>query len=346
MLIIRSALMSDLEQLVEISNATGSGMSSMPSNEASWIAKLSNSEESIKSQTYGATGEVYFLVMEDTSNGKIVGTSAIYAGVGLSQPFYSYKVSKLVSFSEDIDVKLTMKVLHLVNDYTGTTEIGSLFLDADYRKNGNGQFLSRCRYLMMADFADRFSDTVIAEMRGWQDENGNSPVWENLGRKFFGLGFENADYMSAVKGNQFITNLMPKHPIYVDLLSEETQKAIGVPHPASAPALRLLEKEGFKHTGYVDIFDGGPTVQCDRSHIRSLSESRLAKVVSVHEKLNPNALADMPYIISNGNIDQYRIVLQPLEQNSDGEISINPQTAEALGIGTGDSVRFIQLTGK
>ncbi len=346
MLTIRSAQLSDLQQLLEISHATGSGMSSMPSNQTSWETKLTASDKSIKAPAEGANGEVYFLVMEDSETGKIVGTSAIYAGVGLNQPFYSYKVSTLVSFSEDIDLKRSMKVLHLVNDYTGSTEIGSLFLDSEYRKNGNGQFLSRCRYLMIADFEDRFSDTIIAEMRGWQDEDGTSPVWEHLGRKFFGLGFENADYMSAVKGNQFITNLMPKHPIYADLLPEAARDAIGVPHPASAPALRLLEKEGFKHAGYVDIFDGGPTVQCDIHHIRSIRESRTATIGDIKETLAPQALAEKPYIISNGNIDQYRVALQPIEQHGNDAITITPQTAEALGIATGDTVRFIQLAGK
>ena len=55
-------------------------------------------------------------------------------------------------------------------------------------------------------------------MRGWQAETGRSPFWDHLGSKFFGLGFDSADHLSAVGDKRFIAELMPKYPIYVDLL--------------------------------------------------------------------------------------------------------------------------------
>ncbi|WP_169543306.1 arginine N-succinyltransferase [Sneathiella aquimaris] len=337
MIIIRRARLTDLNCLMDISTATGSGMSSMPTSLTSWESKLHKSEESFALETTHGNGEIYFMVMEDTASGKLVGTTAIYAGVGLDQPFYSYRVSTLISISKELEKKNKLEVLHLVNDFTGSTEIGSLYLDPDYRKDGNGRFLSRCRFLMLADFPERFDDTIIAEMRGWQDKEGHSPFWEQLGRKFFGLGFENADFMSAVKGNQFITDLMPRHPIYVDLLPDEARNVIGIPHDASSPALRLLEKEGFRKSGYVDIFDGGPTVQCQMRNISTVQHSD-RRIVS--EILANDSLSDDPYMISNTNLKNYRFVRAPLILAEDSTVHITQETAETLQVEPGQTISF------
>ncbi len=338
MIVIRKARLSDLDCLMKISTATGSGMSSMPTNLGSWQAKLQSSEESFSKRINAPGGETYFMVMEDTETREIIGTTAIYAGVGLEQPFYSYKVSTLISMSKELDKKNQMEVLHLVNDFTGSTEIGSLYLDPAYRKDGNGRFLSRCRFLMLADFPDRFGETIIAEMRGWQDEEGHSPFWEQLGRKFFGLGFENADFMSAVKGNQFITDLIPRYPIYVDLLPEAAQEVIGVPHAASKPALKLLEKEGFRKSGYVDIFDGGPTVQCQIRNIATV-QSCGQGVVDIITADSDLAGHDS-VMISNTILQDYRFVRGSVRANPDNGLTIGKSVAEALGINTGHTISY------
>ena len=45
---------------------------------------------------------------------------------------------------------------------------------------------------------------------------------------------------------------------------------IGVPHPSGRAAMRMLENEGFAAEGYVDIFDGGPTMTARTSQVRSV----------------------------------------------------------------------------
>ncbi|MCV5217436.1 arginine N-succinyltransferase, partial [Escherichia coli] len=71
----------------------------------------------------------------------------------------------------------------------------------------------------------------------------------------------------------FIADLMPRLPIYINLLSQEAQAVIGQVHDITRPALKLLEREGFTNRGYVDIFDGGPTVECDLRNIDSVRHS-------------------------------------------------------------------------
>lgn len=62
---------------------------------------------------------------------------------------------------------------------------------------------------------------------------------------------------------------MPKHPIYTHFLSQEAQDVIGQVHPQTAPARAVLEKEGFRYRNYIDIFDGGPTLECDIDRVRA-----------------------------------------------------------------------------
>src|SRR5690606_40386071 len=68
--------------------------------------------------------------------------------------------------------------------------------------------------------------------------------------------------------------LMPKLPIYVKLLPKEAQEVIGQVHENTRPALAMLQSEGFRFRGYVDIFDAGPTVESEIENIRSVRESK------------------------------------------------------------------------
>ncbi len=341
MLLIRPARLDDIDCLCGMSTATGPGMTSMPANREMWEIRLKRSEQCFAlSEVEG--GGVYFLVLEDGANGKLVGSTAIYTGIGLKHPFYSYKCSTLVNYSATLDRTVTQKVLHLVNDYTGATELGSLFLAPEYRKDNNGAFLSRCRYLLLARYRERFADIVIAELRGWQDENGHSPFWRHLGKKFFGIGFDNADYMNAVTGTQFISDLMPRYPIYVDLLNRKAREVVGKPHQDSARALALLHKEGFYFADYVDIFDGGPTVQCRRDEIRSVRNTTTPIVARIVEN---GATGSHPsYIVANDRLTDYRVIKTPLEFVADG-ISIDSTAASALMLRPGDPVSILPVHG-
>lgn len=337
MLVIRPAAPGDIDTLLRISHATGPGMTSMPADRAMWERRLAHTEASF-SRSFDDVEGTYFMVLEETESGQVVGSTAIYTGVGRKRPFYSYKLSTLVNYSSHLDRTQTHRVLHLVNDYTGATEIGSLYLAPEYRRDGNGAFISRSRYLLLAALRERFADVVIAEMRGWQDASGNSPFWEHLGKKFFGIGFENADYLNAVDGTQFISDLMPRYPIYVDLLPPSAREVIGRPHEDSARALSLLRREGFYHADYVDIFDGGPTVQCRTDEIHAVRAVRRVTVASI---VDDGALQDdASFIISNDEIDAFRIVRQPLSLGDEG-VCIGRQAARRLGCDTGSPLSIL-----
>ena len=176
-------------------------------------------------------------------------------------------------------------------------------------------------------------------MRGFSDENGRSPFWESVGHRFFSIEFAKADYLSGTGQKAFIAELMPKHPLYVDFLAEDAQKVIGEVHPQTLPARRLLEAEGLSYQGYVDIFDGGPTLEAEIDHIRAVKQSRLVKVVLDDTPMR----ADAPvHLVANDNYQNYRALLVNAELYDD-RLHINAATAAALGVEQGSPVRVLPL---
>lgn len=341
-MIIRFAQPSDIDQLLGLSSMLPPGMTSMPFDRPTWEKKLQLVQDSIARVAVEGEEDVYLLVLEDPSKNKIVGTVGVVAGVGYTQPFYNYRLSKDVKASKELGLMRSSNLLNLMNDYTGGTEMVSLFLLPEYRKNGVGQFLSRCRYLFMSDFPDRFGDIVFAEIRGWLDEDNQSPFWSALGQKFFNLPFHKADFISAVDGTQFISDLMPKFPVYLELLPQHAIDVIGKPHADAAPARALLEKEGFRYKGSIDVFDGGPVLECEREDIKSIKEVQQVTLVDISAEENSNGTQ---CIVSNGSLEDYRMALtRPIFDPADNSrISLPSSTLQQLGIKQDATVQLLEL---
>lgn len=342
-MLIRSAGPQDLESLLQLSALLPPGMTSMPFDRPTWVKKLELVQESLSETPRTDTESVYLLVMEEPESGKIVGTAGIVAGVGLTRPFYNYKLSKDMKASEALGIRVISNLLNLVNDFTGETELISLFLMPEYRSRFGGQFLSRCRYVFMSDFPERFSDIVFAEIRGWLDEKQSSPFWEHLGQKFFNLPFDKADFISAVNGSQFISDLMPRFPVYLELLPEAAVKVIGRPHDDAVPARKLLEKEGFQYQGTIDIFDAGPVMQCERENIESIRNTRQVTVHDLSDSKVSEDGAEVTCIVSNGRLANYRLTLSPVQYQDEGKVTISRRAAELLGVTVGEEVRILEL---
>jgi arginine N-succinyltransferase len=337
MKIIRPIKVSDYKALNEIAQESGIGFTSLPVNEALLRRKLVKAEAAIQSTPTEPGMQSYLFVMEDTETGEVVGTSGIEATVGLQDAFYHYHVSKVVHASRELNVHNTAEILHFCNDYTGVSEICTLFLRENARQGLNGRFLSKMRFLFMAVHKERFADVVIAEMRGISDDKGRSPFWAWLEEHFFSMDFPTADYLTGIGNKVFIAELMPKYPIYVKLLSKAAQDCIGKVHEKTRPALRLLEQEGFKCRGYVDIFDAGPTVEADVKNIATVQASRKVSIV-----INDNlAQTDGETCFAiNTSVEDFRACIAEIAYVDGNRVAIERATAKALGIKDGDSIRF------
>jgi arginine N-succinyltransferase len=338
MMLVRPVAISDHDEILALAHEAGIGMTSLPADPQVLEQKILRSVQSFSGQPEAEKEESFLFVLEDTQAGKLVGTCGLVAHVGLRRPFYSYKLSTLVQASGSLGIYSLQRVLHMVNDYTGATEIGSLFLLPEYRRDGIGRFLSRCRYLMLAEFPKLFSDIVISEIRGVQDERGDSPFYTNLAQHFFQMDFQHADFINATQGGQFISDLMPKYPIYVNLLDERAQAVIGVPMAASRPALQLLEGEGFTYEGYVDVFDGGPTMQAESQRIRSVRKSKRTVLTAIR----PVAEASNVMVSTSGELARMRMLYTGYEEQDKG-IALDADAAEALQLHIGDTLRFLPV---
>jgi arginine N-succinyltransferase len=180
--------------------------------------------------------------------------------------------------------------------------------------------------------ASAFADRILAELRGIIDERGGSPFWDGVAGRFFGMGFQEADYFNAINGNQFIADLMPKHPVYISMLSEDARSVIGVPHPTGRAAMRMLENEGFRYEGYVDIFDGGPTVIARTDDVTSVKESSERKLV------NGNLEEGERAILATGRLETFRACYGARALDDDGGIAIDSAAADALDVSEGDTI--------
>ncbi|MCH9673906.1 MAG: arginine N-succinyltransferase [Gammaproteobacteria bacterium] len=341
MLIVRPAALTDLDALERLAREAGPGMTNLPPDRGTLRERLVGSVAALSEPISSPGEESYLLVLEDLDPGTVVGCCAIFGAVGLTRPFYSFRLSKLPHTSRELGRFESVEVLQLVDEYAGASELAMLFLRQSHRRDGNGGFLSRSRFLFMGSFPERFAPRVMAEMRGVSDEAGRSILWESLGRHFFDMDFVSADRLSAEGHYQFIADLMPKFPVYVRLLPKAAQAAIGVPHPHTAPALALLNREGFRYEGCVDVFDGGPTVHCPMTQIRTIQDRALAPVGAISE-----VCTGPPHLIAKSQSDaagqlSFRACRGALSVGRDGTAQVDREVAIALGLSIGDELSFV-----
>jgi len=339
MMRIRPATSNDHAALMSLAKKTGPGLTTLPDDEAILAEKIEMSIASFNKDVSMPGLENYLFFLEDTKTDQVVGCCALAATVGLEDAFYTYHLGTVVHTSVEHKVHNIINTLYLGNDFTGTTEICTLFLDPTYRKNGNGQLLSRCRFLFIALFKQRFAAKVIAEMRGISDENGESPFWNALGNHFFTMPFTEADALSAEGHNQFIAELMPKYPIYLPFLPKEARDVIGIVHPDTRPAIRMLEKEGFEYRGYVDIFDAGPTIEVTTDKIRSIRKSFNYPVEIIADD-DFEKQQSQQYMLATQKLEDFRAGYGNGVINND-KIAISCSIANNLQLKSGEVVRAL-----
>jgi arginine N-succinyltransferase len=298
---VRPARSEDLDALLELARLSGGGMTNLPFDRETLRARLAWSAESFAKPVTEPQDEIYILVLEEPDKRRVVGTASILSRIGARWPFYSYKLGRVTHVSQELKRSVAMQILYLVNDLEGGSEVVGLFVDPDFRHSGVAALLARSRYLFIAGHPARFSDRIVADIRG-RNVDGISPFWDAVGRPFFGTGFDEADRYNAIHGNQFIADLMPRYPVYVAMLPEAAAAVIGKAHDASVPAQRMLEAEGFEWEGYVDIFDGGPTLTVRAADLRTVRDSVVATVRAARggETL-------VPHLVASGNLADFQV---------------------------------------
>lgn len=335
--IIRAAQPDDLQSLYEMAKRTGGGFTNLPPDRNALRGKLERAAAGFAHAEETPSDQLYLMVLEDRETGDVRGTCQIFGQIGQRWPFYSYRIGTDSKHSEQLGRTFHAQLLMLSNDINGASEVGGLFLHPAARAGGLGLLLSRSRYLFIARHRARFADRILAELRGVIDEAGSSPFWDGVAGKFFGMSFQEADEFNAIHGNQFIADLMPKHPVYITMLTDAARHVIGVPHPTGRAAMRMLENEGFAYENYVDIFDGGPTMVARTDHVASIANASTIRLRAILDDKDPLGTGGTEALIATGHLAEFRCTFGQI--TADG--AINRSAADLLGVEPGQGIIWV-----
>jgi len=327
--LLRPAQPRDLPALEALARASAIGISSLPPDRDALRQMLALSAKAFASDDVASGQEAYLFVLEDQAQGgALVGTSGIAAAAGFNDRFYSYRNEFIVQASAELGARNRIHTLHLCHDLTGVTLLTGFHIDASLAHTLAPQLLSRGRLMFIAQFAERFSDRIAAENPGLSNEQGACPFWDAVGRRFFNMDYPAAERLGGGRSHKgWIAGLMPQSPIYVPLLPDEAQWALGQLHPVGELPFSILMDEGFDGETYLNLFDGGPTADGRVALLKTVAR-RHALAPEPAARAEPRGKATGWQLVANGRQEGFRALLQPVGQGT--ALPLPPDAAAAL----------------
>jgi len=336
-MLIRPCRSSDLAGIEKVVNENQARISSIPRDREKLSERIDHAVRSF-AQDPSITGSEFFLfVMENTDTNEVVGTSGISMNADISRPFYSYRIDELIHSSPKLSVQNLVQILHLTHELTGKAVLSSLSIKDDYRDTDHFELLSRSRLMFVQQFREWFSNELVVELQGVLSENDSSAFWDSLGRHFFNMDFATADHYFGIKSRTTIAEMMPPHPIYVQLLSDEAKEVIAEADPRAERNYRLLQEEGFEKSRYIDIFDGGPTL------IGSIGNLRTVQNIKQKPLLRSDLDSGETYLVANTSFEGFRCVMAQTEDQPEGALRLNSPFVESLQLNEGDNATYVKL---
>ncbi|MEZ5655563.1 MAG: arginine N-succinyltransferase [Sphingobium sp.] len=335
-LLFRPVRADDVDALYAMAKSTGGGFTNLAPDRDTLEAKVTRALAAFDRAEDAHENDQYVFMLEDVSAGRCIGTCQIFAKIGAVWPFYSFRVGALTQYSKELERTFRAEMLTLSTDLDGATEVGGLFLLPTERSSGAGALLARARYLFIKMHRARFADRTIAELRGVQDDAGSSPFWDGMTGRFFGMSFREADEFNAIHGNQFIADLIPKHPIYTAMIPDSARAAIGMPHTSGRAAMRMLEKEGFVFDNYIDVFDGGPAMIAPTDKIATVAQARADRIAAFGDRDDAGV-----HIVAHGRLNGFRACYGAVEQGDGEGVVLDPAAGKLLGVAEGDAITHV-----
>jgi arginine N-succinyltransferase len=299
---------------------------------------LDRSERSFSGELSGADLEFVF-VLEDLAEKRIIGTSMIYAQHGTKRaPHIFFRVENDERYSMTLDKHFVHQTLRIGYNYNGPTEIGGLILLPEYRRTTEalGKTLSYVRFLFIRMHRSLFRDQVLSELLPPLEPDGQSKLWEALGRKFTGLTYQEADLLSK-DNKEFIHALFPDDPIHTELLPDDVRALIGQVGPDTKAVEAMLRRIGFEYAGQIDPFDGGPHFSARTDEITLVRDAREAAVRTIDV-----ADGDRPWAVLAVELDgqrpRFRAIGTRVMSMQGGEIGITEEARRRLGVVDGQKV--------
>jgi arginine N-succinyltransferase len=304
MIILRPVNLKDINHLERLADASGPLVSTLPANRPHLQSKIERSQHAFAQEIITPGDESYLFVLEDLQTGQLLGTGGINALAGNKAPFYSFRNDIKIHSSRELNVHNRIHALTLNHDLSDHSQLCSFYITPEYADSVYPSLITLARLLFMSISPMRFAKEWMAVLPGIFDEQGRAPFWEHVGRKFFGIDYNQVEYYSSTCEKTFIAEMMPYHPLYVSLIAKEAQDVMGLVHKKAELQYSLLSAQGFELDNYVEIFDAGPILTVSRD-VLSLSK----KIKSLRLTVNDTEHATQSFLIGFEDSDGFKACL-------------------------------------
>ncbi|WP_296951174.1 arginine N-succinyltransferase [uncultured Massilia sp.] len=346
MYVVRPVEPADIGALETLLAASTPGVHTLPRTREKIAAFVERSSASFAAHVDIPSEESYLFVLEDAARRELVGTAAIHASAGSNGTYFAFRNDVIQQVSRDLNISHSVHALTLCSELTAYSQLSGFYIRQQQDMGREAALLSRARLLYAVLAPHRFGDRFFVPLAGVTDENGQSPFWDALGRKFFKMDFLDAERtIGGARNRTLIVELMPHYPVYVPLLPGSAQAAMGQIHPDGQLAFDLLAEEGFEADEYVDIFDGGPILQAHKNGLRSFRGALVRKVACAEQQppARGGKSAMVDYAVASSERKFRAVVLPCLPAESGDTICLPPDAREALGVDAGDNVICMRI---
>lgn len=278
--IFRVAQHSDIDAIFKISSEAGTGLSTVPKT-VEGVEKYVSSTASFMSGNYNANSVLFVLEV----NGEVVGISGIIGQTNAICPFWSFEHKTITTVRAGNQSKVEHEALQLSSKFCDYSELGTLLLSQKAMGKGLGRLLALGRMAFINSHREAFHNKLMADIRGWHDQQNVSPFWTGLSSKFLNVPFEEAERLLSYD-KDFLLNSIPLEPIYLQLLEKQVRSCIGKANDNSLGAMKMLNAAGFSTTNFCNVLDGGPALEC------KVQDTIVAKTESVVGGFSNNVLSD------------------------------------------------------
>jgi arginine N-succinyltransferase len=347
MYVVRPVEPADVGALETLLAASTPGVHTLPRTREKIAALVERSVASFAAHVDIPSEETYLFVLEDLEHHELVGTAAIHASAGSNGTYFAFRNDVIQQVSRDLNISHSVHALTLCSELTAYSQLSGFTIHhrnkADYRAGHEAALLSRARLLYAVLAPHRFGDRFFVPLAGVTNDDGQSPFWDALGRKFFKMDFLDAErVIGGARNRTMIVELMPHYPVYVPLLPGPAQEAMGQIHPSGQRAFDLLTEEGFEADEYIDIFDGGPILQAHKNALRSFRGAMVRRVATQDQPAGaPDTMVS--YAVASSERKFRAIVVGCVPAESSEALCLPAWAQQALQVAPGDNVICVRI---
>jgi arginine N-succinyltransferase len=346
MYVVRPVEPADIGALETLLAAATPGVHTLPRTREKIAALVERSVASFAAHVDIPSEETYLFVLEDLERRELAGTAAIHASAGSNGTYFAFRNDVIQQVSRDLNISHSVHALTLCSELTAYSQLSGFTLRHRDTAGLEAALLSRARLLYSVLAPHRFGDRFFVPLAGVTDDNGQSPFWDALGRKFFKMDFLDAErVIGGARNRTLIVELMPHYPVYVPLLPGPAQAAMGQIHPSGQMAFDLLTEEGFEADEYVDIFDGGPILLAHKNALRSFRGSMVRRVAAHDQPAGAPAGLDtlVDYAVASSERNFRAIVVPCAPAESSEALCLPAWARQALQVAPGDNVICVRI---